>query len=216
MPIPVRSLVSSYPIDRVFQAFSPFKVFKLGMPSPPSEDFDLEEGKPYHFLAIQECSFTVNGVDYNLKAGWNYIYWREGIKFTPGKFLDQSWCDFAQKALKDTGLDKLLSILGVREVRVIPKEQYPYGSSATVWQSERAIVFKDEALMPASAFPALILHEAGHLWQMDMGYFYGSGTKAEELSAYMLSQIFHWLHGDNINVFTGTIYPAAKKELFEP
>ena len=213
MSVPVRLLCGRYPIQKVWQVGNPWKVYQAYPPVPVSEEFDLENGNWYWIFATQDFTLKWQDNSYNITAnpGGFPIQWIERISFTPGNILNWKWFEDAQATLERLKLWKLLSIIDVREIRVIPADQFPPGHPgvATSWQSSRSIIFADRELMPGSAFSATILHEALHLWQMDRGFPAG-GDKAE-LSAYTASQVFHLLNGEDINVFASdSPYPAAR------
>ena len=81
----------------------------------------------------------------------------------------------------------------------------PPGAKATIWQSTRSILVKDEIWgPPASCFPATLAHETEHMWQAD------NMRAIDELSSYTITQLYHTLNGERIDVFDGSLYPGAK------
>ena len=177
---------------------------------------ELVAGKTYTFLSDSDC--IVEGI--RLHAGWTTTEWAE-VTFVPGQIIDQGWWDFARKRLKETGLWPILVVLGVKEVKVVSELPPSYGSGdfGCTWQSTRTILVRDALVMPASVFPAVLIHEAVHMHQMDVpDPLTGEGIPVDpvkrELAAYMLNQVYHWLAGDGIEVFRPApnqtaVYPTA-------
>jgi len=83
----------------------------------------------------------------------------------------------------------------------------PYRSSPNItgypWTSEFKLVIKDEPTFPSSIFPAIILHESVHMWQILNNY------QPDEMQAYTLNWLLHLLHRDGTDVFTGQPYIGA-------
>ena len=228
--LPARFLTARYPVDAVIlwepTARYPYQVFyparaKQSLTSPDEmawlmQDFDLEDGKSYWLLGPQS-PLIVNGQSYVLTPGiWTPTIWRQPLKITLGQVIAQYTLDYALGVLKATKLFRLFSILDIREVKVLPPDQFPPGFSGgmTYWHADRAIIIKDSQFMPAAALPAGIAHECAHVWQSDMGYWRGGTSKAEELAAYMVIQVLHWLYGDGAEVWRA--YPGATMDMWEP
>lgn len=162
---------------------------------------ELESGKSYWFLSDKPYTFEL----FVIHEGWSRVQWWE-IAFIGGRWVTTKDWEWIKEKLVRTELYPLLKYWNVQRIEV--RENISWAGPdalATIWQADRAILLKDMPWFPPLALPATILHEGVHLWQAD------NNLAINELQAYSVTQLFHWLNGDALrNIFDGVVYLGAK------
>ena len=170
-----------------------------------SDLFRLWDGD--HIYAYLERDYTLewNGWTISLKAGQNYIQWKDTVEWIPALALTAGALAWAKAILKEVGLYPILEAAGVRKVVAVPGLPHPgwWGPAGGSWGGvnvARAVVVPDISPMPGSYLPAIILHEAVHAWQLSRGLDIGSTSQLLEITAQMGAQLFHFLY-DGLEAF---------------
>ena len=96
----------------------------------------------------------------------------------------------------------------IRAVAQLPVGNYPYDAVGTVDFESRTVYLKSGTIwFPFSILPATIIHEVWHLRQHDLGIL--GHYQKQEWPAYMMADLFHVLHGDDLTGTDKEAYSAA-------
>ena len=130
------------------------------------------------------------------------------IEFMPGEVITKKawWVDFAKPRIKDVGLWWIFEKAGVKRIEVCDLTALGYAPATwgTYRQDRSAILHRDIPPMPTWLYPALLLHEAWHMFESRLQ------INPSEVAAYTITQIYHTLRGEDVNVFNSDFYPVAR------
>ncbi len=195
-------------------------------------------GNVYWRIADKDCSV---GEGTNLIFLRAYVYqqvtwpWRppvrcNPVKITAGlKFTEQGLRDIGLNIIEQLGMAPIFNRAKLNEIRILDEAGFaswgydPRGVGG-ILQTDRILLLRDEPSqwLPEGVLAAAILHECWHLILLDIVGEPGGwveGINKNELMAYTVSQIVHWLKGEQVDVFKdgpGALYPAAVKLLKLP
>lgn len=199
--------LASTPIRRVWAAWPETAPHTFMWDRDDPKANDLTEVLPfeeYTVTADADCRIDRN----RLEAGTHQVVWN----VTLGEQLNYNWWTFARDRLKALGLWPLLKACGAQEIRVVkqfpPEVNAPANTLATVFGAQQAILLLDQVWFPAWAFPATLVHESYHLHCMNKGLW--DGQKKNELSAYVVTDIYSLLAGLDVNIWEDAVgWPYA-------
>lgn len=198
----------------------------------------LIPGETYWLIADAECSVGEGAnLVYLQTYVWQKVTWPwpaptrcNQVKITPGqKFTEAGLRDIGLNIIEQLGLAPIFNRAKLNEIRILDEAGFaswgynPRGVGG-ILQADRVLLLRDEPSqwLPEGVLAATILHECWHLIVLDIvgdpsGWC--EGINKNELMAYTVSQIVHWLKGEEVDVFKdapGSLYPAAVKLLKLP
>ncbi len=193
------------PIARIWHVPPDGKGRMWDRDQPQANDLtDLDMGEEYTVTADSDYLIDRN----HLEAGTSQVVWNVKL----GKRLNYAWWSYARDEIKGMQLWSIFKACDVKEIRVVeqfpPEVNAPADTQVTVYGAQRAILFLDQPFIPAFLFVETLLHEPIHIWELDNGML--DGQKRNELMAYMMNQLYHFLKGDGLNIFDDPVnHPYA-------
>ncbi len=198
----------------------------------------LIPGETYWLIADGECGVGEGtNLIYLQPYVWAKVTWPwpapvkcNPVKITPGqKFTEQGLRDIGLNIIEQLGLAPIFNKAKLNEIRILDESGFaswgynPKGAGG-ILQTNRILLLRDDPTqwLPEGFLAATILHECWHLILLDaVGDPSGwtEGINKNELTAYTVSQIVHWLKGEEVDVFKdapGSFYSTAVKLLQLP